>query len=377
MSTYKLRRFANPETLKRVDGSNLFRLFDSFRSYFEGHGYELTDPIRDFDGLIRLIATPSAGMPEELAEALLMVDEMATESNMDALLEDNQDLFPIGRYKKLTPADVALAIFLERPEALGQRHAESFLRRQRSFEYFLAKDPSQCKDLSDEVLILGLEEQLDSWFQNNNRGRGAKLTAFRDSETVTSILIRHGGPFRREGTLNDGEPGSVIYRPELYDVLIFDAETGALKIKARTKKVCRAYLQLLGSSLFEAEGHFHTDNRLTLEPLREDLSQALVCSDVDGIDTIQLTEIYLRWDGSPEEIEIRKSSDLGAILKRPGREIPQEPKLFRAGFSVRFSRSRTTRKFSIVLPASLMLKRDSDGELIDEWLQRRGFMAGS
>lgn len=376
MSTYKLRRFANPETLKRVDASNLFRLFDSFRSYFEGHGYELTDPIRDFDGLIRLIATPSAGMPEELAEALLMVEEITGSDQIDSIREDHQDLFP--PYREMSQADLALELWLKRPDALKRLHAEVFLKSRQSFVHFRAVDCHRLNPAAlEEAGVASLQETLDTWFLDHNRGRGTQVLRFQDGSEV-SFLIRHGGPFKREGVMEDGEPKSILYRPELYDITTYGTDTGDLRVKARSKREMRLYVAELSKLLFGRPEQFRFTTLFSLEPIRDDGRRCLECSDIPGIESITLREIHLGWGGAYQLVEVKKASNLFEALK--GEDIPPEPRIEQAKFEFRFKTGKggiRKRAVTVAIPNSARYMRDSDGSLVHLWLRKRGFLAPS
>ncbi len=50
----------------------------------------------------------------------------------------------------------------------------------------------------------------------------------------TWFLVRHGQPFRREGSIVDGESESVFYRPEKFDVLVYSSAASELRINAGT-----------------------------------------------------------------------------------------------------------------------------------------------
>jgi len=47
--------------------------------------------------------------------------------------------------------------------------------------------------------------------------------------SVVWFLVRHGEPFTRESIVKDGESSSVYYRPEKYDVLVYNPETGEIR----------------------------------------------------------------------------------------------------------------------------------------------------
>ena len=193
MSTFRLGIFSSIKKLRRFNPSNLFRLFEPHRNYFERNGYPLVSPIKDFDGLIRLIATPSAGMPNDLAEALLMIEEIAESDLLETLREDNQDLFRPDR--EIDRADLVLELWLKKPEVLRRLHAQIFLESRQTFDHYRASNIGiLLDDALTEAGIDRLQNDLDTWFQDHNQGRGTKMFRFQD-DTEISFLIRHGGLF--------------------------------------------------------------------------------------------------------------------------------------------------------------------------------------
>ena len=87
---------------------------------------------------------------------------------------------------------------------------------------------------------------------------------------------------------------SVYYRPEKYDVLKYDEGLGELAINAEgNKKLAEHYRELVGVLLFDDAKHFPDTAKFTLEPLQEAGAESLVCSDVEGIDSVVLKELQL------------------------------------------------------------------------------------
>ena len=48
-------------------------------------------------------------------------------------------------------------------------------------------------------------------------------------------LVRHGDPFRREGSFDAGQTSSVFYRPEKHDVLVYEPAIGEIRMHAASK----------------------------------------------------------------------------------------------------------------------------------------------
>lgn len=370
MSTYRLNRFSNPETLKRIEPSRLLRLLKPYRSYLAKQGFELSQPLH-YQALVKVLMFPSDRMPPDLAEALYFIHEMATPQQMDALLEDLEAPEPLG--SDMTPADVAVFVWLHDRDLLERKHAETFLHRRRSFESFLQTSQNGNNGAPNMKALGALEQQLSTWFVRRHRGRGCRIFGFQGDDEH-SFLVRHGGPFRREGSLVDGEPASVFYRPEQLDIVIYNSTVGELRMNASTKGEKTLYLEAFGEHLFGDPEHFPASEKFTLEPLRVDGRASLVCTDIEGLEWIVLKELQLLWPGRHREIEIRKASDVFAVYEARGSWIPEKAKLLRASFRVKHVDSKTPRTVSLRLPNSAQFTRDFDSVRIEQWLERRGFI---
>lgn len=109
--------------------------------YLESRGVllpSIEDGEIDLVMLSGVLMNPDENMPPRLVDALYLINEMATDEGMDALLEAVQRS---GRSLEAgasaTPADIAVEIWLKWPDLLDRKHAENLITRPRSFEYFL------------------------------------------------------------------------------------------------------------------------------------------------------------------------------------------------------------------------------------------------
>ncbi|MCH9647743.1 MAG: hypothetical protein K0U98_05850 [Deltaproteobacteria bacterium] len=377
MGAFNLKRFSKPEALKRMHPESLRELLEPYRAYFAGRDLELPRPGEkegfDYGLLARILVAPNADTPDELANALYIVNELSTPEGQEAL-EGMRGL--AGVFLELgpqsTPADVAARCWVHDPRSVEQAFGETRIHQPRSFEY------SQCRVWPPLPVKWtresrsGLEEALGDWFVERRRGRGVRvLSGERDGEVW--FVVRHGDPFRREGSLEEGESKSVLFRPEKYDVLVYDTDSGELRINARSKSEKELYRWAFGEHLFGLQGYFGDCGKYTLEPLRENGPSALVCSDVEGLELVVLKELALFWGGAQGEEEVRRADDLMATYERRGRGIPKRPRLRRAKFAVKFSDGGRPRVVTVVAPNRTLLMRDGDGALVEEWLIRRGF----
>ena len=374
MATYNLRRFSSPGALKRIESSRLIELFNPFRDFFAERKVYLPAPgdlqLIPYKGLVDVLMSPASDMPTDLLDALYFIHELSTDEAMDTFLEDDEIRELAGETP--TPSDVAVLVWLRDRKELEKKHAEVSLRRPRSFDYFLAKTNGGLGQI-DSDRIKALEARLARWFLDKKRGRGCRVLDYRRNGELW-LLVRHGAPFRREGSLDEGKPSSVYYRPEKFDVLVYDGDLGELRMNTRSKREKDLYREAVGLHIFGSTGHFPSKQKYTLEPLRDVGRESLACGDIEGLDWITLKEIHYIWYGRISEIETHRAEDVFAVFEARKKEIPKKPRLSRANFQVKFADSTKTRAVSIRPPNVAQYARNEDCELIEKWLMHRGFI---
>lgn len=404
MSTFTLRRFTNPETLKSIHKDNLLSLLDQHKAYFARRGVTLASkgPVLcvaeatasygaagarsvepdelDYEGIARVLMTPDETTPRELVDDLFYVDELATPEGMDALREEISKLPPAQR-KLLelgpapTPADVAVIVRLHAPAILESKHAETLLSSKRSFQYFQpANGNGKPFAKPTDKQLRTLEGVFDDVFDEMKRGRRSKVYVF-DRPDEVWLLVRHGDPCKREGSLNSSGSSSVYYRPEVFDVIRYARKTGELSINAGScKKIYDLYREKVGLHLFGDALHFPAGKaKFTLDPLRAAGEDSLVCSDIDGMESVVLKEVQYFWGGPENEVEVRKASNIFEAMKRRNRSIPDSARISRAKFQVKFADSKAPRMVTVTNSNVTSFTRDSDASSVEAWLTKRGF----
>ena len=379
MATYNLQRFAQPAVLKAMAPKRLHEFLGPYQSYFDGRGLSLPSPNAsnglDYEHLVEVLMSPDADTPKDLVDALFFVNEMSTDECMDLLLEEAEtNGLSLEGKPDPTAADVAVQIFLQDRQLLERKHAEQYLTRPRVFEYFQTEArPVPAFKQPSWVTLVALEFDLDNWFEKKKRGRGSRVFVYPKGDSIW-FLVRHGDPFRREGSLDGGQTSSVFYRPEKHDVLVYESAVGELRMNACNKGEKETYRVEFGRHAFGNEDFFPGTGKYTLEPLRRDGAASIVCTDVDGMDWVRLKEVQFLWGGAEREIEIRKAKDLFAALEGRGQSMPARAPILRASFHVKFTDAKSPRIVTIRPSNIAQYTRDSDADVVEDWLQKRGFI---
>lgn len=379
MATYNLRRFSHTGTLRTIHRERFLAFLSHFKSYFNSRGINLPDAdstdALDYDSLAGVLITPDEDTPQELIDALYFIHEMSTAEGMDSLLEAAQEVgLVLGKTEDAAPADIAVQVWLTDRTLFERKHAEQQLLKPRSFEYYqtVTHPIPKFKQPTAEA-ISALEKDLDDWYEKKKRGRGSKVFVYSKYDSVW-FLVRHGDPLRREGSLVDGISSSVFYRPEKYDVLVYEPSIGEIRMHACGKGEKDLFRRNFGRHIFGNEDFFPGTGKYSLEPLRRDGEDSLVCADVNGMEWVRLKEVQFFWGGSESEIEIRKAKDVFAAYAKRDRTMPSKVRIIRASFQVKFTNAKSARTMTICPSNIAQYTRDSDSTVVEDWLTKRGFI---
>ena len=382
MATFRLLHFSSPETLAAIDRRRLIAFLDPYRDFFRSHGIEIpargSDEELDHDALVRAFMSPDEATPKELIDALYFVDGMSTSSAMERLLEKaNLAGLMLDRAEEVSPADFAVQIWLLDLELLERVHAEQFLLNPKTFVHYQTdasddEDEEEYPKLDDEK-HRQLESALNDWFEQHKRGRTARVFCFPHDDSFW-FLVRHGEPYKREGSVVGDEPSSVAYRPLKHDVLVYTPALKELRINAQLKGERSLYRTEFGRYFFGGPNYFQEIPKYTLEPLRVVGEPALTCMDITGMEWIRLKELHYDEGGTYKAMMVSKATDLFAWLREQGETIPETPALAKAIFQVKFTDVKRERTVAITPPNRAQYTRDEDWDPVEQWLRKRGFM---
>ncbi|MFN7430084.1 MAG: hypothetical protein ACK5TP_05835, partial [bacterium] len=265
----------------------------------------------------------------------------------------------------------------EYPDLVRRCHTEISVSRRRSFETFVpASGATLAWAMPGPDRLAALEAGVVAWYTAHRRGPGARVLFFDHGDEVR-FLVRHGGPYRREGSLDEGKPGCVRYRPMAHGLIVFDRRTWELRINAGTKGECAAYRQLIGQHIFGRGDMFPADpDRYDLEPLRARGRGSLVCSHITGLASVRLVELTMYVGGPFRRRKVEKADDVLLALEHARESIPDDALLSAATFEVRFTDGRKPRPVTIRHGNKATYTRDTDAALIEAFLRGGGFVKG-
>ena len=379
MSNLSFRRFTSAYALRKVDPAVLIDFLRPHAAFLAGSGVMLpTDPAAlEIERIEIALLTNVGGLPVKLVDALWHMHEMATPLGMESLLAAAQAAGLALPLDHLSPADIAARIWVENPDLVRRCHTEISVSRRRTFETFVpVMGATLAWATPGPERLATLEAAVVAWYAANRRGPGARVLFFDHGDEVR-FLLRHGGPYRREGSLDEGKPGCVRYRPMAHGLIVFDRRTWELRINAGTKGECTAYRQLIGQHIFGRGDMFPADpERYTLEPLRASGRRSLICSNVQGLASVRLVELSMYVGGPFRRKKVEKADDVLLALDHAKESIPDDALLSTATFEVRFTDERKPRLVTIRHGNKATYTRDTDADLIEAFLRGGGFVLG-
>ncbi|MFM2006086.1 MAG: hypothetical protein RLZZ09_1741, partial [Pseudomonadota bacterium] len=183
MSTFQLRRFSKPSLLRAIAPAHLLAFLRVHAEYFAAQGLALPQEDSEtlnYTRLSEILLSPDQSTPPQLAEALFYVNELATEEGFDdlqaAIAETGLNLV-VG--DEVTPADLAIQVWLQAPRLIEKVHAEQRFLKARSFAYFRTNQPV-VPDWRPptEVTLARLESEMNRWFVQKRRGQYCKVYVY-------------------------------------------------------------------------------------------------------------------------------------------------------------------------------------------------------
>ena len=378
MSTFQIRRFSKPELLRGIARPHLLAFLRRYAEYFAGQGLTLPEDDTEalnYPRLSEILLSPDPSTPPELSEALFYVNEISTAEGFDdlqaAIVEAGLDLVVD---EEVTPADLAIQVWMREPRIIEKVHAEQRFLKARSFVYFKPDLPEvPTWSPPTEATLVQLESAMDRWFVKKRRGQYCKVYLYQKSGHIW-FLVRHGKPYTREAVIEAGESAAQFFRPEKFDVLAYNPATGELRINAETQGERQLYREEFGFHLFGEREFFNRTSCFDLEILRQQGRDALLCTDVEGMEWVTLKSVEIYRGGPMKESEIRRAEDLFAALERREQAFPHGGRITKATFQVKFANSKIPRIVTVYAGNRAQFKRDGDAEIIEMWLALRGFI---
>ena len=379
MAGSNLRKFKNPEVLRKFSFQRLLEMVGRYKGYFDRMQFQIegaTEETFDYDRLAEILSNQMfVGEYEELFNGFALVGATSMECFNDILRTFISRSSYAGELTDtMSTADMALLVYLHDPEELSVLETDYAALKKKSFAMRATR-----RDIRNLVItpaqIRDFEEGMNLIFQSKNYGNTARVTLTENDSRELVLLVRHGDSYRRQGIVMNGRKSKTIgFQPESYNTLSINRDTGELRLGIPTspKWMEDAYCRQLGKSLFNDYDAFSAPRINDLDKIRELGRNILVYHGAAEVKSISLLSIkaFLSGDSGMCAILEADNGDLFRDMDRHHFKLTSMGRITRAKFLVRIGRSERT----IILDASNRSGYDYDdfGMVVDEWLRQVG-----
>lgn len=378
MPQHRFRLFGNLSFLQSIDKENILsRFLAEHRPYLARQGLGI-DALTNDDAcarrLLKVFTTPDERMPGNLLRDLYILDQVTDEDGHERILEEAErvkvDLRSIP--SDICAGDFAILVFLMDRHLIRICHEKTIAREVKRYYEYRSRNQHRFGLADIEAATRAAKATLGPWFEERKRTRKCEIFVYGEDDEIR-ILITHGGLFRADGNITDRlELSRLPWRPQKHDSIIYDIETGVLKVHARFETERQAYRETFGQALASDAGFFLASPCYTLEPLR---SNGGVLSLVDGVNGARLTEVVVETDSTDCREAQFKGNDLIKAVAGCGDTLVPAGEVVRACFAMSYTTGGRARKLEVRLPNVADHDRDRDGIANEGFLRANGFIA--
>ena len=381
MAGSNLRKFKNPEVLRKFSFQRLLEMVGRYKGYFDRMQFQIegaTEETFDYDRLAEILSNQMfVGEYEELFNGFALVGATSMECFNDILRTFISRSSYAGELTDtMSTADMALLVYLHDPEELSVLETDYAALKKKSFAMRATR-----RDIRNLVItpaqIRDFEEGMNLIFQSKNYGNTARVTLTESDSRELVLLVRHGDSYRRQGIVMNGRKSKTIgFQPESYNTLSINRDTGELRLGIPTspKWMEDAYCRQLGKSLFNDYDAFSAPRINDLDKIRELGRNILVYHGAAEVKSISLLSIkaFLSGDSGMCAILEADNGDLFHDMERHRFNLSSMGRIIRAKFLVRIGKMKRT----IILDASNRSGYDYDdfGMVVDAWLRQVGII---
>lgn len=141
MSTSPFRRFSKPAFLREIEPKCFVEFLQPFRAWLQENDVSLpNEPSAEtipYDRVAQVLAEPETGIPHDLVEAMYCVSELAGPVGLELLSAAASERgVKLPPDEDLSPADVAVRMWVDDPGLVKRKHMECRAQSRRSFSTY-------------------------------------------------------------------------------------------------------------------------------------------------------------------------------------------------------------------------------------------------
>lgn len=375
-------RFATPAVLDSLDRTLLCELLRPHTDSLATSGVNVADPASFDPRAFAELVMAGSGLPDGVVDLICLIEELAAPRLYDRVLACARDTgVPVD--PDTTIHELVARVMIADRDALLDLRTEDFSRQRKRFDRYMTVLPKLPRQLSRTRARIGeLEKSLDDEFirLHRQRGRGVVRIHGTDEKHGFRLIIRRGDTRRNQPVIDDRDETRsrpLLHRPELYDIVRYDARHGDLLVMAKAKSEVRAYCHLIGLHLFNDRFAFDpalAPRRYSLDPIRDDGAACLERGRIDGVLDLRLDVLGLvpaGHDGTPVTIG---PGDVFGVIRALGGTLSRRASLPYAVLKIRLRGERDERRVAIRPPISATYERDDASEIVEEVVERIGLL---
>lgn len=368
-------RFNDVALLRAIEPSRFLAFLQRFDHYLHSQGFEIPEDSNLSDAqlraLLEIFHNNDGHTPAELMEALFHISELADDPGMEALLvlasKRCIDL-PEG---ELSPADVAMAIWLQDPDLLRRANCQRVVLRFQSFYCYMNRTlEAPLFQMPAESTLRRIEEEIDDFNRSRRRGGGAAVWMYEFGKEI-AFLIRYGGSLQRDEVMDDDLCRPDVRRPVNYDLVVYNIDTGELRIRADLVSERKFYCKLFSTQLFQDPTFFEHGETFDLDAiyrLEEDIQSTGFVPGIERVVLLEIQEVLV--GGKVLHITLRSDAIFEAIREH-NRHLTPTGRLVSAKFRV-YLESKEEVTVTICSGNKLRLSRQVGLEAINQWMLFHG-----
>lgn len=378
-----LVKFTKPETFRRFSPALLAELLGCYPELLESRGIQLpADPDEDsmpYRKITELFLSVDevAEQNGELYATIHLVGRLATTAGRGAIFQvAGQCDVVIPPEAAASNHDLSLWVGLNHPRLLESAGYRVKMHSSRSYHY--------CRPINDLVVPLRyspdtvqqLQHSLRAYYKGISKGSSVQVLDVVEEDELW-LVIRHGGYLERRANIDDETDsiGSICFRDEEYDIIIYNRTHGDLKIRHTNAKTLEVLRSDFGRHFFGNTSYFTERETFDLGRFKQPGCSFMATTLVPGIASVVLKEVRYMMPGGCDRTVHEKSSNLLHSLSSCASVVPNDALLVDfACLGFRFEGSKQYRSVKLTAPNKSNYARESDAFLVEQWLRRAGLM---
>lgn len=265
------------------------------------------------------------------------------------------------------PVVTVAKLFLARPSLFQEAIARHSVAANRSFYEFVGRGTRAPN--ASAAGRLKLERALRSFFVARGLGDHCTILPWRERH-VEWFLVRHGTGLHADQEIRDGDVVTREWWPTSHDLVAFDHKRGQIRVCVSNEVIRKEYLAGFGRWLFGDPEWFATLPLVNLDPLINDVDQAL--APTTGVHSVKVRKITLH-DRSPSRFSTTASDPIASLRARNIEVEPGEAQ--GARFILELADQRTV-AVSIEAPNRITTDWRTNHEVVHGYLDKRGLLGG-